>query len=115
MQRRLLLLSPIALLAAPARAHHGWGSYEADRPVTLNGTIKAVRFGNPHVSIDLEAGGKTWECTLAPPFRMNNRGADEAFVKVAVAATLHGYPSRANPSEMRAEWIEIGGKRVQLR
>jgi Family of unknown function (DUF6152) len=115
MLRRTLLLAAPVLLVTPARAHHGWGSYEADRPVTLRGAIKAVRFGNPHVSIDLESEGKLWECTLAPPFRMNARGADEAFVKAGAEATLYGYPSRANPSEMRAEWIEMTGKRVELR
>jgi len=114
MLRRAFLLTPL-VFALPARAHHGWGSYDAANPVTITGRIKSVHFANPHVHVDLETTGKTWECTLAPPFRMTNREATESFVKVGQQATLMGYVNRTNPNEMRAEWIEIDGKRVQLR
>jgi hypothetical protein len=115
MHRRTLLVSPLILWAGAARAHHGWGSYDAANPVTITGIIKTVAFANPHVHVDLETPGKTWICTLAPPFRMNNREARESFVAIGQQATLLGYVSRDNPNEMRAEWIEIAGKRVQLR
>lgn len=37
-----------ALLAAPALGHHGWSSFDEDRPYYLRGTIKSVRWANPH-------------------------------------------------------------------
>lgn len=114
-RRIAFFASAAALVAAPARAHHGWGSYDAANPVTLRGPIKTLQFQNPHCHVDVTAAGKTWECTLAPPFRMNARGATEALLKVGTPVVVFGYPSRNNPAEMRAEWIEIAGKRYELR
>jgi hypothetical protein len=53
--------------------------------------------------------------TLAPLSRMTARGATADFVLKGKEATFHGYPKRDGTAEMRAEWIEIGGKRIQLR
>jgi Family of unknown function (DUF6152) len=105
----------IALASLPAIAHHGWGSYDASNPVTLTGEIKKVEFGNPHVHVDLTTADKAWELTLAPPFRMENRGALPALLITGKSMKVYGYASRVKPGEMRAEWIEIDGKRIELR
>ena len=47
----LSLLSVIALLAigVPLSAHHGTGvSYDASKPVTMNGVVTEFRYANPH-------------------------------------------------------------------
>lgn len=112
---RLALAALALAVPAAALAHHGWGSYDAQNPVTLTGPIKTLAFTNPHVHADIVAGGKEWELTLAPPSRMQARGASESIVKVGTTVTAYGYPSRVKPGEMRAEWIEIAGKRYELR
>jgi hypothetical protein len=114
--RQILLAAGIAVLApASSFAHHGWGSYDAANPVTLTGEITRLEFANPHVHIDLATPGKTWEVTLAPPFRMDNRGAVAALMPVGKKVTAFGYASRVKGAELRAEWIEIDGKRIELR
>jgi hypothetical protein len=113
--RRFFFVSLAAVTALPARAHHGWGSYDAANPVTVRGPVKSLKFENPHCHMEVAAGGKTWECTLAPPFRMTSRGATDMMLKVGTQIIAYGYPSRNNPNEMRAEWIEIAGKRYELR
>lgn len=45
------------LVAGEAGAHHGWGSYDAERPLTVEGRIAEVAYGNPHVEIVVEADG----------------------------------------------------------
>ncbi|MGA7486430.1 MAG: DUF6152 family protein [Xanthobacteraceae bacterium] len=45
--RAIVLLSLLALLAGAASAHHGWGSYDATRSVTVNGPIVTSKFENP--------------------------------------------------------------------
>jgi len=42
--------------AAPGRAvaHHGWSSFDPNRPLYLRGRVKAVRWRNPHAEADLE-------------------------------------------------------------
>jgi hypothetical protein len=53
MQRRTLLL---AATAAPfaARAHHGWSSFDQDRPVFLQGRVVSVKWQNPHAELIVE-------------------------------------------------------------
>jgi len=55
MKRRVLFLVSLALLSTPALAHHGGGSYWADRTVgPVSGTATAFSFNFPHVSFSLD-------------------------------------------------------------
>lgn len=56
MQRRLVLSAGLCLPFASglARAHHGWGSFDATQPIYLEGKATAVTWGNPHTELDLE-------------------------------------------------------------
>ena len=109
------------LLAAPllgAAGHHGWADYDADRAFTLEGTIRTVEFGNPHVMIRVRPGDdttRTWLAVLAPPSRMNRRGMPQDSVQVGQVARLYGYPHKEIADEMRAERITIGGHTAELR
>ena len=38
----------LPLLFHSAQAHHGWGSYDATKPLTISATIDQVTIGNPH-------------------------------------------------------------------
>ena len=53
LQRRSLLVLGAALPLA-ARAHHGWSSFDPDRPLYLEGTVRKVRWQNPHAELELE-------------------------------------------------------------
>ena len=106
----------LALVASTAAlAHHGWSGYDATRPLTVTGTIKVSGYEHPHGYVRLAAAEKEWVVTLAPPSRMENRGLPAAMLKTGTSATVMGYPSRSDPDEMRAEWIQIDGKTTQLR
>lgn len=58
MQRRSLmqmaLLAPLAGTAGLARAHHGWSSFDQNRPIYLEGKAVEVMWRNPHVELVLE-------------------------------------------------------------
>jgi hypothetical protein len=114
--RRLFTAAVVSVLVSvPALAHHGWGSYDATKAMTVTAVIEEVTLGNPHGDVMLTHEGKMWHVTLAPLSRMTARGATADFVLKGKEATFHGYPKRDGTAEMRAEWIEIGGKRIQLR
>ncbi len=53
MQRRQVVLAT-ALAPLAARAHHGWSSFDQNRPVYLEGRAVKVAWRNPHVEFDLE-------------------------------------------------------------
>jgi hypothetical protein len=55
MQRRPFVFAGIALpLAGAARAHHGWSSFDQDRPIYLEGKARKVKWQNPHAELELE-------------------------------------------------------------
>jgi hypothetical protein len=105
----------ILLGIAVVNAHHGWGSYDAANPVTVNGAITELSYKNPHATIKLKGSDKEWTVTLAPVSRMQTRGATEEKVAVGQTISAHGYPSKSQPDEMRAEWIKAGNDTYQLR
>jgi Family of unknown function (DUF6152) len=55
MQRRhLIFAGTSALLVSRAFAHHGWSSFDQDRPIYLEGKAVKVTWGNPHAEVDLQ-------------------------------------------------------------
>lgn len=53
MNRRRFVLAWLALASVPVLAHHGWSSFDQDKPLYLSGTVKSVRWQNPHVEFVL--------------------------------------------------------------
>jgi hypothetical protein len=115
MAKRLAILAALAILVGPAVAHHGWGSYDAARPVTVAGPILTSKFENPHATITVRASDKVWTVTLAPTSRMVSRGALAAMVAVGKNISAYGYPSTVEKDEMRAERITVDGKTYEMR
>ena len=112
-----LLLGAAALsgIATAALAHHGWGSYDSTKTITLEGTVDKIDPDNPHGELMLKTAEKVWQVTLSPPSRMANRGKPISEIKVGDKLTAVGYASKNNPSEMRAERITHNGTTVELR
>jgi hypothetical protein len=52
MMRTVIACTAFALLTGAALAHHGWGSYDAAKPVTVAGPILTSKFENPHMDRD---------------------------------------------------------------
>ena len=115
LQRLLLGLLLIATSAVSVLAHHGWGSYDASKPITVTGPIETSKYENPHAMITVKAADKVWTVTLAPVSRMQSRGASRDFVGVGKTISAYGYPSTVEQDEMRAERITVDGKTVEMR
>lgn len=115
MTRSVFFSAAFALLTSAALAHHGWGSYDASKPVTVTGPIVTSKFENPHATITVKESDKVWTVTLAPTSRMNNRGATEKVVAVGQNISAYGYPSTVDKDEMRAERITVNGKTYEMR
>lgn len=55
MKRRDILVAATAAPFVPAAfAHHGWSSFDQDRPVYLEGKVVSVKWRNPHAELELE-------------------------------------------------------------
>jgi|SRR5947209_122401 len=115
MAKTVLYLSAIALLTGSALAHHGWGSYDAAKPLTVAGPILTSKFENPHATVTVKTADKVWTVTLAPTSRMTSRGATDKVIAVGNEISAYGYPSTVQNDEMRAERITIAGRTYEMR
>ena len=105
----------VVALGGAAVAHHGWGSYDATKPVTVAGKILTSRYENPHVALTVQSPDKVWNVTLAPTSRMVNRGALAELVAVGREISAVGYASTVEKDEIRAERITVDGKTIEMR
>jgi hypothetical protein len=115
MNKSLAAFAALVVLTGGALAHHGWGSYDAARPITVAGPILTSKYENPHVTLSVRGSDKVWTVTLAPTSRMVNRGALVQLVAVGKQISAYGYPSTAERDEMRAERITVDGKTIEMR
>jgi uncharacterized protein DUF6152 len=115
MRKTLLLLGLALAMPTVVLAHHGWGSYDAANPITVQGSIETLKYENPHAQITVKTPAKVWVVTLAPTSRMQTRGAPAELLAVGKTVSAYGYPSTVEKDEMRAERITIDGKTIELR
>ena len=116
MKTRLLPAILLSLLfGAPAWAHHGWSSYDAEKTIKVDVPLVEVRYRNPHAEVDVDYQGKRWQVILAPINRMESRGLDKDALKQGKSVTVEGYPRKDGTPEMRAERITVDGKVIELR
>ena len=54
MQRRRFVAALPSLAVLPAWAHHGWSSFDQNRPLWLEGRAAQVAWRNPHAELRLE-------------------------------------------------------------
>jgi Family of unknown function (DUF6152) len=117
MFRSLSLIVVVVMLAliAPAFAHHGWGSYDAQRAMTLEVKLDQVHYRNPHAEVSITHQGKTWNAVLAPTTRMSARGLPDGALAAGKTITIVGYPRTDGTPELRAERIIVDGRTIELR
>jgi hypothetical protein len=113
--RTVFLIVGMFLFHAPALAHHGWSGYDSSKAQELKGTIVESGYEHPHGFVRLKAADKTWVVILAPPSRMERRELPRRNLAAGTEAVVFGYPSRSDPTELRAERITIGGRTTELR
>jgi len=99
MNFRVVGLSAIAVaaFAVPAIAHHSFAMFDAQKTVTLQGTVKEFEWVNPHswlrVMVNDEKAGKPvlWAVELSSPGRLVTMGmrADSVKAGDAVSVTIH--------------------------
>jgi len=87
----------VAAFAAPAFAHHSFAMFDAQKTVTLQGTVKEFEWVNPHswirFMVNDEKTGKPllWAIELSSPSRLITMGmrADSVKPGDAVSVTFH--------------------------
>jgi hypothetical protein len=111
--RRSLLIT--TLIPAAALAHHGWSTYDPDKPVSVTGKLSDVSWKNPHAGAKIAYQRRTWDVVLAPVARMEARGLTPAMLKSGKPVTLEGQVRKDGTPEMKIDRLTLDGRAYELR
>jgi len=114
-RRHLVVLAALVAMPAAALAHHGWGGFDSSKVLDHTGPVARSTYANPHGTLFMVKDGEELTIELAPTSRMQARGLAEADVAAGKTVRVYAYQNRGNPKVYRAEWVEIAGRRVELR
>ncbi len=110
----------ILLLCLPVAAHHGTGTYDSTKSVTLSGTVTEFNFTNPHAALFFDvkdASGKlvNWAIEMNSPGVLRRAGWTKATFKAGDQITITVRPANAGtPVGLinRAQGVVVNGQQV---
>src|SRR5690606_33387638 len=96
-----LLLAATAI-AAPAAAHHGFGTYDLNADMRVQGVLVGIDFVNPHSWLHIEALGPDGEpavfhCEMRAASVLRRSGWSREMFTVGDPIRMDGAPDRRNP------------------
>lgn len=108
---RIKLAAMAALLAlgagGSALAHHSFAVFfDETRDVSIEGTVTAFRFTNPHGTIALDVAGpggavQHWRVETNAPVVLQRRGWTRASLTPGMRVRIDGWPARDGSNYMR--------------
>ncbi len=97
LQRLAKLMMVMLACIGPAQAHHSFAMYEAEKIVSVEGTVKEFKWANPHVLLRVAAAGddaKVWTMELTAPGQLSRNGWTHATIKPGDAVKVQVRPFR---------------------
>src|SRR6187431_1754702 len=113
--RTVLFLAGLAIagMTRPASAHHSFAAeYDADKPITLTGTVTKLEWLNPHARIYIDVKDESgnvvnWDCELGPPNGLMRRGWNRNSLKAGHVVTITGFRSKLKPRGANARSVKL--------
>ncbi len=121
MNLKAVALGACAVVACvtPAPAHHSFAMFDAEKTVTLQGTVKEFEWTNPHswlhiMATDAQTGQQgVWALELSSPARLKRMGMSADSVKPGdtISVTFHPLKDGARGGQFLQATLP-GGKQI---
>lgn len=115
----MMAVAGLVGIVIPAVAHHSFAAeYDADKPVTLKGTVTKVEWTNPHarfyVDVKDASGAVTnWNLELASPNVLRRQGWKRDSLKQGDEVTVEGSAAKDGSKMANARAVTLAsGERV---
>ena len=118
--RLMLITLGLAAVSLPILAHHPFSSeFDANKPVTLTGTVTAVDWNAPHVNISADvknASGQAtnWKFEGANPDTLTPNGWNSITVKKGDTVTFHAYRAKDGSNFASARSVTLANGRTMV-
>jgi hypothetical protein len=93
------LLPALAILPAPAIAHHSYAMFDMTKTVELDATITKFKWQNPHSFIEADItvpdGTEHWAIEMTAPNNLVQEGWKRTTLKPGDRVTLYVHPLRS--------------------
>ena len=109
----------LAISALPVMAHHSFAAeFDANKRVTLTGTVTKVEWLNPHIWIYMDAKDETgkvakWQCEGGAPNSLVRNGWTREALKAGDQVTIQGSLAKDATNTCNASQVKLpDGRRV---
>jgi hypothetical protein len=114
---QLTHLMGVAVLACalvePVVAHHSFAAeFDAEKAITLEGTVTKVEWANPHIWMYLDVkddrgGVQPWQCEGGPPNTLTRNGWSANSLKVGDRITINGALAKDGSKTCNARMVKL--------
>lgn len=108
-----LVAAALLVAAGNTTAHHSFAAeFDANKPITLTGTVTKVEWTNPHVwfyiNVKDEAGKVTnWGAEMGPPHGLQRRGWRRETLKIGEQVTVQGSLAKNGSKRLNARQVTM--------
>ena len=118
--RAILAAVSLALVApaAPAVAHHSFAMFDSAHPGTITGTVKELKWSNPHVALliyrDVKAGEaeEVWTFEGAGPANLTRAGWSRRSMQPGDKVQVNYLPLRGGGNSVEIKSIVLANGKV---
>ena len=116
-----IIIGVVFLLAAAGvqvTAHHSFAAeFDANKPVTLSGTVTRLEWANPHIWIYLDVKDEHdavqhWQCEGGAPNTLTRNGWSRNSLKPAEAITIEGWMAKDGSKSCNMRAVKLPDGRV---